>query len=226
MRLRLDFLAIFAVITVVVVSTATVIAQGEMRYRGGSHASGYGMHGGSGGAPIRVPGIQKNPLTQSQNEHIAQIRRNTQMRVQSTRSERNLSASERQQKIEQIRREGHERVMDVLTDDQRREFHSWWASRRDSRMGVGGHMMRGGRAGSTDPPSGKSVFDNSCAVCHGKDGNKIANWRSKVQKMSSAQVEQQVRSGSKGMPAFAKTLSGQQITQVSSYAKQLAGSGH
>ena len=208
MKLRLGFLAIFAVITVVV-STATVTAEGGTRYRGGSHARGYGIRGGSGGMLVGVPGIQVNPLTQSQKEQIARIRRDTRMCVRSIRLDNRLTASEKERKVQQAREEGHQRVMSVLTTKQRQEFREWWNSRPGSRMGMGSHGMRSmgstrmsgtrpgsmhgsGRAGN-DPPSasaGKPIFQSNRVVCHGADGTKIAGWQSKVRKMSVTQVQQ------------------------------------
>lgn len=71
-------------------------------------------------------------------------------------------------------------------------------------------------------PSGQDIFDQNCARCHGQNGEKIAGWKAKVQKMTEEQVETQVRNGGGGMPAFKDRLSGGEITAVAKYAKRLA----
>ena len=80
-------------------------------------------------------------------------------------------------------------------------------------------------AGGTASSAGKSVFDQQCANCHGAKGQMVPGWRATVQKMSLAQVEQSIRKGGRGMPAFSGTLSDEQIKAVAAYSKQLANSG-
>ncbi len=171
-----------------------------------------------------------NPLTAEQQKKIAGIRANTQAQVMSARRSPGMSAAEREQKIDQLRRQGHQQVMDVLTPAQQKEFESWWNGRGDPGMGMGGGMRKTdpgmgagqGKAVKAGDPSGKSLFQTHCVVCHGEDGNQIAGWRDKVKKMSTAAIEDRVKKGGGGMPAFAKTLSAAQIKQVAGYAKQLA----
>lgn len=70
---------------------------------------------------------------------------------------------------------------------------------------------------------GETLFRQNCAACHGRDGKKMAWWKPKLQTMSQANVEKQVREGGGNMPAFGKKLPDKQITDVAKYAKQLAG---
>jgi outer membrane protein assembly factor BamB len=74
--------------------------------------------------------------------------------------------------------------------------------------------------------SGKQVFTSNCGSCHtlgaaGTTGSVGPNLD--TLKPSAATVEQQVRNGGNGMPAFAGRLSDAQITAVAKYVAQNAG---
>lgn len=235
MKNRSGFVAVFLVV-MVVTSAAITSAQRKTRYKGSSHC---GM-GREMGQMTGIPGLSENPLSQSQKKQIAQIRQETCAHVQRVRNDSRFSASQKEQKILNIRKDGHRRIMSILTDAQRREFNNWWNSRPDYGMGMGRngmHGMSGGmkpgmmqgrghmRGDSPSSSAGKSIFQDNCVVCHGEDGMKIAGWKSKVRGMSEAQVQQTIRNGRKGMPAFDNTLSADQIQAVAGYAKELASGG-
>lgn len=75
------------------------------------------------------------------------------------------------------------------------------------------------------PPAGRMVFSSNCVGCHGPQGKQVPGWLSAVRGMSLAQVEQVIRNGKDGMPAFGSTLSPQQVTSLAQYVKQQAGGG-
>lgn len=127
-------------------------------------------------------------------------------------------------------------VMDVLTSAQKAQLRTMARNQPGYGMGMGyglgmgcnpydgGCYMMGPGMTTADPSSvsGKTIFDDNCAVCHGATGTKVSGWKSAVKKMTQAQVESVVRNGRDGMPAFGSTLTSQQIQAVAAYAKQLA----
>jgi mono/diheme cytochrome c family protein len=225
---------VFVVSIVIAVAVAAVVAAVEAgtgraeSTRAGTRMSSRGSMSPAAG----IPGLQKHPLTAAQTKEIHRIRSGAAAQVRSIRADRSLTAAARAKKIDRARREGHEKVLAVLTPEQRQEFEQWWSHRSDPPMGMGsmhmgmgsGHMSMGGSDGAraSSDPSGKSIFANNCAVCHGDDGRKVAGWRAKVKKMTEAQIEQTIRKGGQGMPAFSQVLSDKQIKLVAGYAKQLA----
>lgn len=186
-------------------------SQGMMHRRGGG--MGRGMMNQTG-----VPGVT---LTADQQSRIAAIRQETRSKVASIMSNPNLSAAQKQTQAEAARRAGHDKVLELLTPEQRRQFDQNWAS-----MYGGQGMMRGMRnrpvTDDASAPPGKAVFDQNCARCHGADGNAIPGWRTRVGKMSLTDVQNTVKKGIDGMPAFKDTLTEEQIEEVASYAKTLA----
>lgn len=113
-----------------------------------------GARAGRGGMGT-MPALEQNPLTQQQKQQIMQIRQQTQQQVRDVRMNQNLSQQQKQQKISQIQAQGHERVMNVLTPEQKAEFGGWWQQRQScsggtcqmkpSGAGAGPGMGRQGR---------------------------------------------------------------------------------
>jgi len=83
---------------------------------------GYGMQG-------HMPGLREHPLAAEQRDRIAAIRQETRTSVHGIRIDSTLSQGDRSAKIAEAWRQGHEKVMGVLTSEQRQEFASWWQSR-------------------------------------------------------------------------------------------------
>ena len=84
----------------------------------------------------------------------------------------------------------------------------------------------GGGGGGGGAIDGKQVFTSNCGSCHtlnaaGTSGNVGPNLDQL--KPDQATVEQQVRNGGGGMPAFAGVLSNAQITAVAKYVAENAG---
>lgn len=92
--------------------------------------------------------------------------------------------------------------------------------------GEGGEQLEG-EAGATasggNPELGATVFSEQCSVCHGATGHG-GNGGPDLTTMPLAQTEegaiQQVTNGGGGMPAFAGTLSGEEIENVAAYVAQ------
>lgn len=123
-------------------------------------------------------------------------------------------------------------VMGVLTDQQRSQLRTLVANQPGFGIGLGYDLATGANPGSglaavdmgvtPDAPNGQALFTQYCVVCHGQDGKKIAGWKGRVQKMTHAQLEQVIRDGKDGMPAFGKKLTDPQIDAVATYSTQLA----
>lgn len=123
---RITFVAVLGLI----LAAPSADAQGRMGGgRGGPHG-GPGVQGQAGARGPQVsgtvPGVQ---LSAAQRQRVAAIRRETQQQVQAIRRNPNLSAQQRAQRIAEARQRGHQRVLDVLTPAQRRQFQQWWANR-------------------------------------------------------------------------------------------------
>jgi len=95
-----------------------------------------------------VPGVR---LTPQQRQRIAAMRQQTRYQVRSHRSRRDLSPQERERRIAQARRMGHQRVMSQLTPEQRARFHSRWQQRH----GVAGYRGMPGRGPGARPMQGR-----------------------------------------------------------------------
>jgi mono/diheme cytochrome c family protein len=95
--------------------------------------------------------------------------------------------------------------------------------------GCGGGDGSGGEATTTTgggAASGEQIFTSNCGGCHtlqaaGTNGTTGPNLDDL--KPDEATVEQQVRNGGGGMPAFGDRLSGEEITAVASYVADNAG---
>lgn len=104
----------------------------------GGPGAGPGRMGPRGGGPPpdiaqgSVPGVQ---LAQEQMQQVARIRQETRSKVRSVRTDPDLSQQEKAERIAGAQREGHERVLSVLTPEQREQFETWWRSR--PRAGAG-----------------------------------------------------------------------------------------
>jgi len=84
----------------------------------------------------------------------------------------------------------------------------------------------GGGGGGGDAQAGAQVFADNCATCHGDDGSGGAGPPLDTFDDPTA-VEQQVRNGGGGMPAFEGQLSDQEIADVVAYVTQdIAGGGN
>ena len=81
-----------------------------------------------------------------------------------------------------------------------------------------------------DTAGGATTYKSKCVACHGADGAgtsagrslNVADLRSpKVQNQTNAQLQQIVKNGINNMPAFADTLSDQEIAGVVVYLRTL-----
>ncbi len=81
--------------------------------------------------------------------------------------------------------------------------------------------------GATDE-AGKSLFKANCAVCHGDDGTGTATGRAlnapdlhseAVQKLTDAQIADQINSGKNNMPPFRNSLSQAQVKELVSFVR-------
>ena len=95
---------------------------------------GYGR-GPGGRMMTEVPGVC---LTAAQERQIAAIRQETQQRVMSIRTDPNLTPEEKECRIAEAQREGHDKVLAVLTPEQTRQFEDWWSARVRAGMGASG----------------------------------------------------------------------------------------
>jgi len=155
-----------------------------------------------------VPGVT---LTADQQSKIAAIRQVTQSKVAAIMRDPNLSSAEKQTQAQAARQAGHDKVLDVLTREQRDQFNQHWSSINPQQSA----------ANDGPPPLGKAIFNQNCAQCHGADGNAITGWKTRVGKMTLTDIQTTVKNGKDGMPAFKDTLTEEQIEQVASYAKSL-----
>lgn len=80
-----------------------------------------------------IPGV--NDLSDEQTNRIAEIRGQTQRQVRALEADRTLKPQQRAACIEQIRREGHHRILAVLTDGQRAAFERHWRQRQSPATG-------------------------------------------------------------------------------------------
>lgn len=73
---------------------------------------------------------------------------------------------------------------------------------------------------------GATAYKSNCVVCHGADGTGTPTGKSLkapdlhadvVQKMTDAQIEDQIANGKNNMPPFKSTLSKEQITALAKY---------
>lgn len=122
------------------------------------NGKGYGRMGRGPGQSMGagtwiVPGLPTSSLTGDQRQKIASIRRQTQAQVQGVRADSALSDQEKAQKIAQARKTGHDKVMAVLTQEQRKQVEDWIKSRPSVGMGMRRGMGLGNMGWSNDPGS-------------------------------------------------------------------------
>jgi cbb3-type cytochrome c oxidase subunit III len=81
---------------------------------------------------------------------------------------------------------------------------------------------------AADEAAGKQLFQSNCVVCHGADGTGTPTGKSlkapdlnsdQVQKMTDAQIADQIANGKNNMPPFKNTLSKDQISSLVAYVK-------
>lgn len=122
----------------------------ESRYRmpvgAGPGQMAQRMDKGMGGMMMSgmVPGVTN--LTQEQQQEIARLRTTQMQHMREIRMDSSLTVQERRQMMKDAKKEHHEQVMNVLTDEQKMEFQEWWSAHPMSRMGSGGmdKMMKNG----------------------------------------------------------------------------------
>jgi len=80
--------------------------------------------------------------------------------------------------------------------------------------------------------AGAQAFKSNCVVCHGADGTGTATGKAlkapdlnseAVQKMTDAQIADQIANGKNNMPPFKSTLSKDQITSLVAYVRATFG---
>ena len=93
-------------------------------------------------------GLEQLGLTKAQKEKIDAIQQDTQKQVQAVRLNANLTDKQKAEKIRDIRETGHNKVLQVLTPDQRQKLEQWRASSpapgKNGSMGKPGGMRGGG----------------------------------------------------------------------------------
>lgn len=72
-------------------------------------------------------------------------------------------------------------------------------------------------------PDGKTVFEDKCARCHGKDGTKglLGAKNLQISTLPDAELLQVITKGRRIMPAWGNKLSVQELQLVLNYVKQL-----
>jgi cytochrome c6 len=78
--------------------------------------------------------------------------------------------------------------------------------------------------------TGESLFKTNCAVCHGDDGHPTATGKAlnakdltspEVQKLTNAQITDQIDNGKGNMPPFKSTLNASQVKLLVAYVRSL-----
>ena len=78
-------------------------------------------------------------------------------------------------------------------------------------------------AKAQNQPSGKALFENNCAQCHGNDGTK-GRWGAKnlrASKLDDAAILNMISNGRGFMPNWSKKLPAYQIQLIAKYIKTL-----
>jgi mono/diheme cytochrome c family protein len=87
---------------------------------------------------------------------------------------------------------------------------------------------RAGAKGAADEDLGQKTFKSTCVMCHGEDGTGTPTGKAlkapdlhsdAVQKMTNAQIEEQISNGKNNMPPFKSTLSKDQIQALAKYVR-------
>ena len=93
-------------------------------------------------------------------------------------------------------------------------------------------VSRAGARPAADTAAGEQAFKTNCAVCHGADGTGTATGKAlkapdlhsdAVQKMTDAQIADQISNGKNNMPPFKNTLSKDQIQSLIAYVRSAFG---
>lgn len=88
--------------------------------------------------------------------------------------------------------------------------------------------IAGSASNASAADTGESLFKANCAVCHGEDGHGTATGKAlnapdlssaPVQKLTNAQIEEQIENGKNNMPPFKSTLSASQIKLLVAYVR-------
>ena len=112
-----------------------------------------------------------------------------------------------------------------MTGADRSKWTVWLVVVAVSGLALIGEAVRAGRDEAPAAADGAAIYSGKCALCHGKDGAGLPNWRSKGQpdftksewqtSHTDQEITEAVRDG-KGqfMPAFKKRLSEEEISAV------------
>ena len=93
-------------------------------------------------------------------------------------------------------------------------------------------VSRAGARPAPDNAAGEAAFKSNCAVCHGADGTGTATGKAlkapdlhsdPVQKMTDAQIADQISNGKNNMPPFKNTLNKDQIQSLVAYVRATFG---
>jgi cytochrome c6 len=109
------------------------------------------------------------------------------------------------------------------------------AGRRDARLGVLAVALGvlalficAPKASAADASDGEKAFQSNCVVCHGQDGTGTPTGKAlkapdlhsdQVQKMTDAQIADQIANGKNNMPPFKNTLTKDQIQSLVAYVR-------
>jgi cytochrome c6 len=84
------------------------------------------------------------------------------------------------------------------------------------------------KASGADESAGEKAFQSNCVVCHGQDGTATPTGKAlkapdlhsdQVQKMTDAQIADQIANGKNNMPPFKNTLTKDQIQSLVAYVR-------
>jgi mono/diheme cytochrome c family protein len=84
------------------------------------------------------------------------------------------------------------------------------------------------KASAADASAGEKAFQSNCVVCHGQDGTGTPTGKAlkapdlhsdQVQKMTDAQIADQIANGKNNMPPFKNTLTKDQIESLVAYVR-------
>ena len=84
------------------------------------------------------------------------------------------------------------------------------------------------KAGVADEAAGEKTFQSNCVVCHGQDGTGTPTGKAlkapdlhsdQVQKLTDAQIAEQIADGKNNMPPFKNTLSKAEIQSLVAYVR-------
>lgn len=103
----------------------------------GGRGAGPGMGMGAGSMKGTMPGLTQSPLSDAQKQRILSIRSSYRQQIMDARRNTSMSSQQRMDRINQLRQQQHQEIMNVLTPAQRQEFDNWWSSRQQSGAGAG-----------------------------------------------------------------------------------------